>query len=262
MDLDKLDSATKYPSIFTHHQLGEKGMLQDDLGPFQDVHPDTLVYLREKVDGTNGRIVFAGNDYFIGSRENLLYARGDRIVNPALGIVEALRPLAEQMVAEWEVTDYPYGSDDLMVLYLEVYGGKIGAAAKQYTGSGRVGYALFDYVLVDRKVLGWEKAQIARWRDDEGGQNFGDVQDIRIVADEYSIPMVPNLGAVHLRELPTDLEGMLAFMKRELPDTRADFDDDAKGMPEGIVLRTADRKVISKARFQDYERTLKRRGGK
>ena len=31
------------------------------------------------------------------------------------------------------------------------------------------------------------------------------------------------------------------------------------GAAEGIVLRTPDRSVIAKARFQDYERTLKRR---
>ncbi|MCX4390586.1 hypothetical protein OG777_27200 [Micromonospora peucetia] len=31
---------------------------------------------------------------------------------------------------------------------------------------------------------------------------------------------------------------------------------------EGLVLRAADRSVIAKARFQDYERTLKRREGR
>ncbi|WP_281186142.1 hypothetical protein [Micromonospora peucetia] len=32
--------------------------------------------------------------------------------------------------------------------------------------------------------------------------------------------------------------------------------------PKGWVLRAADRSVIAKARFQDYERTLKRREGR
>lgn len=37
--------------------------------------------------------------------------------------------------------------------------------------------------------------------------------------------------------------------------------DGQPGRPEGIVLRSETRSVIAKARFQDYERTLKRRGG-
>jgi hypothetical protein len=34
------------------------------------------------------------------------------------------------------------------------------------------------------------------------------------------------------------------------------------GRAEGLVLRTSDRAVIAKAKFQDYERTLKRRAGR
>ncbi|MFF0635893.1 hypothetical protein ACFYTS_25690 [Nocardia sp. NPDC004151] len=30
--------------------------------------------------------------------------------------------------------------------------------------------------------------------------------------------------------------------------------------PEGIALRTPDRSVITKARFEDYDRTLRRKG--
>ncbi|WP_284706371.1 hypothetical protein [Micromonospora phytophila] len=38
--------------------------------------------------------------------------------------------------------------------------------------------------------------------------------------------------------------------------------DGAPGRSEGLVLRAADRSVIAKARFQDYERTIKRRDGR
>ncbi|MFI7515873.1 hypothetical protein ACIBVK_20520 [Micromonospora echinofusca] len=56
------------------------------------------VTLTEKVDGTNARIVgLPGGAYLIGSREELLYARGDLIGNPALGIVDALRDVAERL---------------------------------------------------------------------------------------------------------------------------------------------------------------------
>jgi hypothetical protein len=261
MDFERLNSATKYPSIFTHHELGERGMLQDTLGPFADVSPETTVYMREKVDGTNSRIVlFDNTDYVIGSREELLYAKGDRVKNPALGIVDMLKPIADNIVSQWEdETSAEFGTGAVMVLYFETYGGKVGAQAKQYSGANTVGVRLFDYALVDEEVLTWSRERIAKWRDDEQGQNFGDIEDLKSVARDYGLPVVPNLGAVPMCELPTSLEGMLDFMKRNLPETQAYLDDDGKGAPEGIVLRTHDRSTISKARFQDYERTLKRR---
>ncbi|MEU4775942.1 hypothetical protein [Micromonospora sp. NPDC023644] len=38
--------------------------------------------------------------------------------------------------------------------------------------------------------------------------------------------------------------------------------DGPAGRSEGLVLRAADRSVIAKARFQDYERTVRRRAGR
>jgi hypothetical protein len=37
------------------------------------------------------------------------------------------------------------------------------------------------------------------------------------------------------------------------------LDDAAGGKSEGIVLRSPDRSTIAKARFEDYERTMKKR---
>lgn len=83
----KLNSATKYPSIETYHRL-EKGILQEEATLFEDLTIGT-----EKVNGTNGRIVFMpdGKDYCIGSREHLLYAKGDRVIRTTEGIVAALK---------------------------------------------------------------------------------------------------------------------------------------------------------------------------
>lgn len=265
IDFAALNSATKYPSILTHHQLGARGMLTDELGPFADVNPEENVYLREKLNGANSRIVLFNNtDYVLGSREELLYARGDRLIKqpvPELtSIVETLRPIAEDIVSQWESqTSVEFGSDSVMVLYFETYGGKIGREAAQYTGADHLGARLFDYVLVEREVLCWDRAKIARWRDEEQGQNFGDTEDLRSVARQYKLPTVPNVGSVRAGDLPTSLEGMLDFLERNLPETQAYLDDDGKGQSEGLVLRTHDRSVISKARFQDYRNTLKRR---
>lgn len=92
-DLSKLNSMTKYPSIPTYHTLGEKGALLEETVPFEGE-----IVLTEKVDGTNSRIILLPDGTFIlGSREELLFAKGDLIGNPALGIVEALKAVASTL---------------------------------------------------------------------------------------------------------------------------------------------------------------------
>lgn len=270
MDFSKLNSATYYGSIDTHHRLGQRGMLTDELGPFAGVNPQEIVYLREKIDGANSRIVFFnGVDYAIGSREKLLYAKGDRLTEQPMpeltSIVETLKPIAENMISTWKVESREsaeFGSHSIMVLYFETYGGKVGKAAPQYSGVGNLGARLFDYALVEREVLDMSHIQISNWRNNGPGATFGDTQDLASVARDYGLPVVPNIGAVRMEELPKDLGGMLDFLQRNVGTTHALLDDEGKGEPEGIVLRTNDRSVISKARFQDYRRTLRQRGQK
>lgn len=256
-DLAALNSATKYPSIETHHQLGDRGALTENLGPFAGYTGDVI--LTEKVDGTNGRIILLpGGDYLIGSREELLHARGDRVENPALGIVAALKPLADRIVSSRGNGADPDATDRVHVLYLEVYGGKIGGQAKQYSGLGASHYRLFDHNTVDPQVLAWSRERIASWRDG-GGQTFIPEAALHAVAVGWDVPLVPRLARPSFEDLPTDVQGMRDFLAVNLPKTRVALDDKAGGRPEGIVLRSENRSVISKARFEDYERTLKRR---
>src|SRR5579859_7282712 len=115
MFLRKLNSATKYPSIVTYHALGAKGLLTEERTEFHG-----NVFLTEKVDGTNGRAILTPEgDWFIGSREELLTAKGDRIPNPALGIVAALRSTVERVAGHW-------AGEGILVYYLEAYGAGIG----------------------------------------------------------------------------------------------------------------------------------------
>lgn len=96
-DLNKLNSMTKYPSIPTYHALGDKGTLLEQIVTFNV--DDGEVILTEKVDGTNSRIILLPDGNFVlGSREELLFAKGDLIGNPALGIVDALKNIADSLV--------------------------------------------------------------------------------------------------------------------------------------------------------------------
>jgi hypothetical protein len=247
--LAALNTATKYPSIPTYHALDPKNgsLIEEEFTAFTGD-----VILTEKVDGTNGRIIlFPDGDYFIGSREELLYARGDRIGNPALGIVDALEPLADRLKPRDE-------HRQILVFFLEVYGHKIGGAAKQYTASGNVDYRLFDIACLLPDVLEWDRAQISAWRDG-GGQRFCNEATLQRAADAEAIELTPRLATLDAASVPVGLEETRDWLAAYLPATRVALDDGAAGQPEGIVLRTADRSVIAKARFQDYTRTLKRR---
>src|ERR1043165_1712275 len=91
--LAAVNSMTKYPSIPTYHALDPRnGNLTDETVPFNGP-----VFGTEKIDGANARIILLSDDtYLLGSREELLYAKGDLIENPSQGIVTALKPVAEK----------------------------------------------------------------------------------------------------------------------------------------------------------------------
>ncbi|MFG2103346.1 RNA ligase family protein [Micromonospora echinaurantiaca] len=252
VDLRAINSMTKYPSIPTYHTLDPRdGGLREECVEFTGP-----VILTEKVDGTNARVVvLPDGSYLIGSREELLYARGDLIGNPALGIVDALREVAEAL----RVTA---ADDRVTVFYLEVYGGKVTGASRNYTGSRRVGHRLFDVAVLDGpgSLLDWPAERISAWRD-AGGQRFLPEEDLLDRAREFGLATVPRLDTVAADELPREVDKTHAFLTGRLPRTLVALDGPA-GASEGMVLRSADRTVIAKARFQDYARTLRRRGGR
>lgn len=249
-DLGALNSLTKYPSIPTYHTLDPKngGLVENETVVFPGPVLGT-----EKVDGTNARIIsLPDGNFLLGSREELLYAKGDLIGNPAQGIVAALRDVAAGLA--------PVEDDVVRVHFLEVYGGKVTAASKQYTGDKAVGFRLFDMAVIPdyRAVLGKAPAVISAWRD-EGGQSYLDEDALTEAAARDGFTLTPRLFRLDGAELPRELDKTRAFLAEHLPETRSALDGAAGGQPEGIVLRAPDRAVIAKARFADYDRTLRRR---
>ena len=203
----------------------------------------------------NSRIIsLPDGNYLLGSREELLYAKGDLIGNPAQGIVAALRPFADALPP---VTD----DDVIRVHYVELYGGKVTAASKQYTGSRTVGFRLFDVAVISEyaDLLTLPPQQISAWRD-SGGQPYLSEEDLTTIAEQHGLTLTPRLFTIDATELPVELAATREFLAKHLPTTRSALDEGAAGAPEGIVLRTIDRSTIAKARFQDYDRTLRRRG--
>ncbi len=248
-DLVKLNSLTKYPSIPTYHLLDKRngGLLEEHLS-FAGA-----VLATEKVDGANSRIIcLPDGSYLLGSREELLYARGDLIGNPSLGITDALRPRADEACRP--------GLTSVLVYYCEVYGGKVTAGSKQYTGERLVGCRLFDVARIDdfEAVLEKPVQAIAQWRDG-GGQSFLPEPELQRAAAEAGIELTPRVSEVSAADLPGSVEDGLEFLGKTITRSGCVLDEKAGGRPEGLVVRTPDRSHIAKLRFQDYERTLKRR---
>lgn len=251
MDLARLNSATKYPSIETYHQLapGGTGALLEAPMLFDG---DQAV-LTEKIDGANARIiVMPDGDFFIGSREELFHARGDRVWNTQLSIVDTLKDLADDGL-------YPAGAGFIKTFYLEVYGGSIGQGYKNYTTNKTfTDYRLFDISLAPLSILEMPRDQIASWRD-HSGQKWATEEQLKVSAAVEGIELTPRLATMESHELPRTIDDTLEFLKKHLPATNVALDATGRGNPEGIVFRTPDRVTIAKAKFKDYERTIRLR---
>ena len=249
-NLEKSNTATKYPSIFTYHELDGKGGLKENV--LVKVDSSLKGYITEKVDGTNTRIILYKNDYIIGSREHMLHAKGDRILNPTLGIVENLIPVAEKLMS----VDT---GDDIVIVYGEVYGGNIGKGKVNYTSSNQVGYRVFDVARISKETMERIQAMpldaISHWREN-GGLGFMNVTEIENFCKQNGLYMVPSLCEVDISQLAQNVEGMYEFLKQYV-NTQAGID--TCGMAEGLVVRSFDRTYIRKIRLEEYEKTLKKK---
>ena len=101
-------------------------------------------------------------DFYIGSREELLHARCDRVINQNLGIVDVLLPHASRMSEEMTP------SKNITVAYGEVYGHAIGSGSKNYTRSTSRGVRWFDLCVVPVELLSQTPEFAAKWRDNSG----------------------------------------------------------------------------------------------
>jgi len=243
--VDKLNSLTKYPSIFTYHCLGEKGSLAEALVDDKDFSLYDKCYISEKIDGTNARIIFAKDDYIIGSRDELLFAKGDRFGNPQLNIVNTIKGIAEGLSAEFS---------GIYILYGEVYGGNVTKASKQYTNDKTFAFRVFDFAEVSTAIISEPLEKISTWRE-HGGQTFLDVNALMDIAKKYDLETVPFIDQINGNVIPKDRFSMLTFLQN-FSETKAGINN--KGKSEGIVVRNHDRSLIRKIRFEDYERTAKR----
>lgn len=251
--LRKINSLTKYPSIETYHKLGKKGVLLEEHNVEFDVSGEGVI-ATEKVDGTNGRVILLPNSrYLVGSREELLTAEGDLIPNPVLGIVDGLQEIGPRLSGSWLFGQHKrLGGDVIITAYLEVFGGTICKASKQYTSNQSVGCRLFDISVIELDSQTFERSleQIAGWRK-RGGQTFFSEAQLQATASETTIKLTPRIT---MDGVPRCIAMTRAWLELVSPLTRVGLGDVEAGASEGVVLRTRDRTAIAKLRIEDYDR--------
>ena len=250
IDLNKLNSMTKYPSIPTYHTLSPKdGCLEEPVVEF----PKSTVYATEKLDGTNSRVILMPDDKFlIGSRKEFLCYGDDIIYNQSLGIVDIMRDTAEKISLKRDVHEY------IMVFFFESYGKGINSKAYSTKSTS---HRMFDIAFISedqfKDMIEWPIEKISAWREN-GGQSFFSIDKQRDIAKVIGIETVPDVLEIGADFMPKTLEDALKFLEDNIPSTQAAIDDSGKGDPEGLVFRSSDRKVIAKARYEDYKKTFKK----
>jgi len=242
---EKINTLTKYSSILTLHQLGEKGRLKNE---FTTAIHDEQMYATEKIDGTSARIISYGAEYLIGAREFILHHSEDLYFDNAQGIVDGLKSLHINVPQTQKLT----------VIYGEFYGGKTSANSTWY-GQDKNGFRVFDIAVYDDlSVLKMEQAEISTWRERETengiiyGQKFLTRSEMQHQFSDFQlVPLIEfELGDMSHKVIMDNL-------KKFIPTTNVALSENACKKSEGLVLRNENRSKIVKVRFEDYERTLR-----
>lgn len=240
---DKVNTLTKYPSILTLHQLGDRGKLTDELT--YDLTGE-VIYASEKIDGTNVRIIMYEDEYLVGSRDNILHFKGDLYYDPSQTIVDGF----------YQLNIPTFHTDKLTVIFGEYFGGKVSSNSKQY-GTERTGFRVFDVIeFEDLSILELPIEEISRWRESSKGsglrygQNFLNLEERRKFWQYEFVPTVQ----FPIRDFSH--QAMYETLRSYIPETNVSLTETAGKRPEGVVLRNFDRTKIVKVRYEDYERTL------
>lgn len=255
----KGNSLTKYPSIPTYHVMGERGYLTDQLFEDVSVFSQSPLYVTEKIDGENTRILVFNGDYIIGSREDWVYAKGDRAIpNGQKKKVEFLKSVAEEILTKASLR-----SNVLYCFYGELHGYKIQAAWKCYTTNETYGFRLFDLWEMPANevdmLLQKSEDELSSWRE-SNQQPWAYFSDLYFWVNKLNFGVVPFQDETTLDVIGTDIQDVFSYL-RLFDSTKINLDNTPKKnhKAEGIVVRTRGRKHIFKLRFEDYERTLKHR---
>lgn len=246
---------TKYPSILTYHELNRGGVINKLTEPGEMPFPGETLYITEKVDGENFRVITCGEgDYILGTREELIYWKGDKIKSEKV-----------QRFPDMEFLDnLGFLGHEIRVYYGELYGDKI--QQKRYQKSRERAWVVFDIADIIpeayRAILSGNMESIAGKRERGEYQSWKSPDTLDDSMESEWFEQVPTLGEIDAADLPQDPAETLEWMQ-QWKETKAAIDDDLPkeglyGKSEGVVIRNFDRSWIRKLRFEDYEKGQKK----
>lgn len=140
---------------------------------------------------------------------------------------------------------------------------------KNYTKSSDVfGFRVFDISIFDSKTIEqlrtFKREQFSGWRE-RNNQSFVDLNTMVGICNANKLQYVHPFGQV---DIPTSIEETHMWLASVIPETHAalnrEFDSTdsfarSNRMPEGLVVRTANRKYIAKIRFEDYQKYARKK---
>lgn len=253
----KLNTITKYPSIETYHTIKTRGTLGDELTNGESFKNQD-VYITEKIDGTNSRILMYTDhntdDYIIGDRNTFLTAKNDRVYNNLLSIVDTTLPIAKHIAAHKNHLD----PETLYVFYGETYGHGIGANYKQYAINNEHYWRCFDILKIPKSTLDFllmlPIETLASSRESDSNR-FLPVPKFKKMVNELKLEPVYFLTEMNGSDIPISIVDTYKFLSK-FSNSNVTLDSEAEGQSEGIVVRTEDRSIIKKLRFEEYKKTL------
>jgi len=258
-DFNILNHITKYPSIKTYHKI-RNGRLEEQLTDNERFYNSADIYITEKIDGSNFRIIIDDSgDYIIGNRNTFLYAKGDRIKSNEYSVILNNINLYTNFASDMFKYNPPA---KFFIIYGELFGGK---GNKIYSKTQQTDFRVFDIQRITS--LEWNHLSssltninaVINWR--ESSVNFDrwfSVNQLSYVCNTYNIKQVPSIKVKDNKFMCTSIKDTYKELKNIITTTNASIDNDYAGLrAEGIVVRTGNRSLIRKIRYEDYEKTLK-----
>lgn len=242
---------TKYPSIENYHSAGKLSC---------EFNQGEYVFITEKIDGTNVRLInLVRNgsvcDFFIGSRQEILYAQGDRNWISTLNIVDDITEKNYLQALKQVKVDQSAG-EYLRVIYGELYGGSIGKFARQYsTDESKTEFRVFDMATIKvppEFILGHPCDPLVTRVYREANLRFVPIMNLSFQVP--SLKMAPIVDCTEGFNIPKDPFETKGWLSKIIPVTQCDITLGAGMKPEGVVLRNSDRSKIAKVRFDDYRK--------
>lgn len=162
--------------------------------------------------------------------------------------------------------------DNVYVIYGEVYGYNICNGSKVYCSindSEHRKFRVFDVrafpCLKLENILNKSIQEIS-WFKSNSHEYWYDYDMLDAFCEQFQLERTPVRMRINEQDLPTDLDETYKWMSNfkesfaviGAPEEGKDYNVNF-GKSEGVVIRNIDRSVISKLRFEDYERTKRRR---